>query len=435
MGAILMRLQTKLFLAIIGLLVATVIAIAFAVTSEATQSMVRQTEENGIAIAQMLARSANFAVRVPRQVEDIVGDQMVVEARIAANLVSVAEGRAKMSPPEIQSLLRDITDNSVLSEFWITDEKGEAYLTNTGVQFTFSPDPREQPQAHIFYQLLGQKNGSVIQEARKREIDPRIFKYVGVSGVDKPRIVQLGYEADVLDQFSRDINAQELVNELTGQGNVASIRIVDAGGQDLAASSQPVRDIGRTLSREDRLLLDEALRSGNVRSALQDDALRVAVPLLDKGGRVQLVALAYLLMDGIRTTVETAIIRSLIFAVAVILVGGAISFFLSNGITRPISTLTGAARRIEEGQGFDPEALSKLASGKDEVARLTQVFARMAAQVQAREDKLKEQVKGLRIEVDQAKKARQIAEITETDYFQNLRKKAQELRRDRKEEG
>jgi len=35
----------------------------------------------------------------------------------------------------------------------------------------------------------------VIQDARKREIDNQIFKYVGVAGVDKPRIVQVGVAA------------------------------------------------------------------------------------------------------------------------------------------------------------------------------------------------------------------------------------------------
>ena len=34
--------------------------------------------------------------------------------------------------------------------------------------------------------------------ARKREIDNRVFKYVGVAGVDKPRIVQVGVSADNL---------------------------------------------------------------------------------------------------------------------------------------------------------------------------------------------------------------------------------------------
>ena len=38
----------------------------------------------------------------------------------------------------------------------------------------------------------------VIQDARKREIDNKVFKYVGVAGVDKPRIVQVGVAADNL---------------------------------------------------------------------------------------------------------------------------------------------------------------------------------------------------------------------------------------------
>jgi len=33
------------------------------------------------------------------------------------------------------------------------------------------------------------------QNARKREIDNKIFKFVGVAGVDKPRIVQVGVSA------------------------------------------------------------------------------------------------------------------------------------------------------------------------------------------------------------------------------------------------
>jgi len=38
----------------------------------------------------------------------------------------------------------------------------------------------------------------VIQNARKREIDNKIFKFVGVAGVDKPRIVQVGVSAAYL---------------------------------------------------------------------------------------------------------------------------------------------------------------------------------------------------------------------------------------------
>jgi hypothetical protein len=57
------------------------------------------------------------------------------------------------------------------------------------------------------------------------------------------------------------------------------------------------------------------------------------------------------------------------------------------------------------------------------------VFERMAREVRAREQRLTAQVAQLRIEIDQAKKARAVAEVVETDYFQQLQRRAAELRR------
>ena len=424
-----MKLQTKIFLSIIGLLLITVIATAFVTTRGATQAMLAQMEEDGITIAQLLARSGNFAVRVPEQVEDVIGEQMVVEARIAAHLVAVAEGQAGMSPEEINAILQDITDHTVLDEFWITDETAHAYLRNElDIDFTFSLDPAEQPQAHVFYPLLSQEDGIVIQEARQREVDPKVFKYVGVSGIDKPRIVQVGYLATFLEELSQDMNVQRLLDELTGQGNVASIRLVDAKRQSLAASTQPIRGIGERLSGDDLNLLTKAITSRGVCTALREDVLRVAVPLLDQEGNVQVVAFVYLLTDSVRAAIQTGVIRSLLVSVAVLVVGALISFLLSSSITRPLRKLTGAAQVIECGERFEPERIASLTRARDELAQLARVFSQMAVKVQAREEQLKRQVEELRIQIDEVKKARQVAEITETEYFRHLREHAQEMR-------
>lgn len=119
---------------------------------------------------------------------------MVAQALLAANLVAAAE-KAGMQPGAINAILKDVAERSAVEEFWITDPSGHAYLTNTGIDFTFSPDPARQPQASAFWPLIDGRQKIVIQEPRKREIDDRVFKYVGVSGVDKPRIVQVGVSA------------------------------------------------------------------------------------------------------------------------------------------------------------------------------------------------------------------------------------------------
>ena len=126
--------------------------------------------------------------------EDLIAQYMVGEALLAANLVALAE-KAGMKDADINAMLKNIAEKSAVQEFWITDSSGHAYLTNTGIDFTFSPDSAKQPQASAFWPLLTGDKKIVIQQARRREIDSRVFKYVGVAGVDKPRIVQVGVAA------------------------------------------------------------------------------------------------------------------------------------------------------------------------------------------------------------------------------------------------
>jgi hypothetical protein len=123
--------------------------------------------------------------------DDLIARHMVGQAMLAAQFVAVAE-KAGITPAQINGILNTVTGSSAIEEFWITDSAGHAYLTNTGIDFTFSPDPAKQPQASAFWALLDGRDKVVVQEPRKRELDDRVFKYVGVAGVDKPRIVQVG---------------------------------------------------------------------------------------------------------------------------------------------------------------------------------------------------------------------------------------------------
>ena len=94
---------------------------------------------------------------------------------------------------------------------------------------------------------------------------------------------------------------------------------------------------------------------------------------------------------------------------------------------RQVTCLTDAAAAVEAG-AFDPGCLAYVAQRADELGQLARVFQSMAREVYAREQRLKQQLHELRIEIDEAKKAQQVAEITETDYFRELSEKAQRLR-------
>ena len=64
----------------------------------------------------------------------------------------------------------------------------------------------------------------------------------------------------------------------------------------------------------------------------------------------------------------------------------------------------------------------------DDLGRLARVFQKMAREVRLHEEKLKQQVKELKIALDETRQKGKVAEITETDYFKNLRSEADSLR-------
>ena len=137
---------------------------------------------------------------IAKGLDFLLDEQMTGQARICAHLVAAAEGHGH-SPSEIISIFDAILDKTVLDELWVTDSEGLVYLTNVRgddgqpINFRFSDDSTAQPQASAFFPLLSASIDSdecITQAAQTREIDWDIFKYVGVSGIDKPRIVQVG---------------------------------------------------------------------------------------------------------------------------------------------------------------------------------------------------------------------------------------------------
>lgn len=104
-------------------------------------------------------------------------------------------------------------------------------------------------------------------------------------------------------------------------------------------------------------------------------------------------------------------------------------YLISNSLSRPLIALTSAAERVAEGDYEQDIAVLHSGKMQDEVSTLASVFDLMIDKVHAREERLKRQVRELRIEIDQTKKERHVAEIVESDYFRELRASAKEMRK------
>lgn len=89
--------------------------------------------------------------------------------------------------------------------------------------------------------------------------------------------------------------------------------------------------------------------------------------------------------------------------------------------------VTAAAAAVEEGT-FQSSMLNSVVARDDQLGQLARVFQRMVAQVKQREETLKRQVEELKIEIDQSRRVQQVSQITQTEYFQDLKRKAKQIR-------
>lgn len=94
---------------------------------------------------------------------------------------------------------------------------------------------------------------------------------------------------------------------------------------------------------------------------------------------------------------------------------------------RQVEALTAAASGVEA-DAYDPARLAPVLDRADALGTLARVFDRMAREVKAREEKLRQQVVQLTVEIDYERKAKQVAEVTETEYFRTLQAQAAVLR-------
>jgi Arc/MetJ-type ribon-helix-helix transcriptional regulator len=90
------------------------------------------------------------------------------------------------------------------------------------------------------------------------------------------------------------------------------------------------------------------------------------------------------------------------------------------------------ARLIAEGQYDEAMENIQAADASDRaLAAVGDAVRTLVQAVQAREAELRDQVAQLRIEIDEGKRKEHVAEITETDYFQDLTQHAEDLRKRR----
>jgi HAMP domain-containing protein len=131
-------------------------------------------------------------------------------------------------------------------------------------------------------------------------------------------------------------------------------------------------------------------------------------------------------IDRERERLEVEMAGVVIVALALLALAGVV---ISRTMVRPLARLTAAARQLEKGT-LDEAGLAAIRERRyaDEVTVLAGVFTEMGRQVVRREQQLRTEIADLHIQIDSRRRQQQVDEITETDYFRNLRDTATRMR-------
>lgn len=372
-----MSLRSRVALAAALLVLAVVAVGTLLQTLAARRAVLAQTRSGGDGIAVMLARAVAFAEDVPLAVEEEIGQHMLAEARLLAAYVAAAETTGT-SRDEIVTQLRGVTEQTVVDQLLVTGTDGVGVIdTERPPQpFVFLPDATRQPEAHVFHKLLTGELPSVVQKAQNRDQDGRMFKYAGVGGLDRPRIVEVGIEATFRERLDRDLGVRRLVGELVG-GDVCEVQILDRRLAPLVTRridpSGTATDTPLPLQQEDAALVRECLSAGTPTGRFTADVYRVAAPVAGAAGRTAGAVLVAISTASSRDVLWWQAAGAAATAVLVGLPAVLASLWLAASIARPVGRALAVAESIAAGDLTRRVA----AEGSPEMRRLLTSFERM----------------------------------------------------------
>ncbi|MBK8026277.1 MAG: DUF3365 domain-containing protein [Chloroflexi bacterium] len=121
-----------------------------------------------------------------------------------------------------------------------------------------------------------------------------------------------------------------------------------------------------------------------------------------------------------------------ILVVVFVVVVVAINVVLRRTVVRPVIQIARLANLIITDRltldSPEVDTVRTIARRSDEFGDTAKVIEQMASEIHAREARLKQEIRSLRIQIDSEKQAQQVEAITDSDYFRHLQKRVTQIR-------
>ena len=330
-------------------------------------------ERQGLALTEAVRVGMENAVTARQTAEVILDKEMIGQSYIISLLHSKGTSYDE---------LKQLAEVSGLDEFWITDDKGQTILTNMSptVDFNFGDDP--EGQAYEFMDILSGKTKEVSQEAMIRDVDGKLYKFVGVAGWNEPAIVQVGRDGQMLLQLEEQVGVHPLIEQMSGQlgQEILLTMLVNESG-DIVASSDASYDVvpQELLEKIDETKATQAISS--LKGKYNKERVTYYATSLSNGQAMVLAISSELL-----TNTETI---SIIAVIGGLLVSFLIIYVVIGRAVRPVQQIRNSLIDISEGEGDLTKRVE--INSMDEIGQSAQAFNQMISRIQQLVKQIKQQ--------------------------------------------
>lgn len=383
-----MDLSRRLILLVCGLLVAAVAITGGVFAYGAHGALLERALADGRRVAELAARSMALVRGTPRLVEDLLADQIVAQASLAAELVAMGE-TGRVPAKAINERLRAAADAGAIEEIAVTDPRGRiVYRSRPVADVGYGADagPAEQP----FTTLLKGSTTPVVRPAQRLEAGGPVIKPAAVAGADKPRVVRVDADVSGLADLARQVGVERVIDELLAGRMVEAVWLLGPDQRVLAHGAVTgLHAAGAPAPDADGLAAAVTARDGGKAAAvLAGGWLLAAAPIVLPDNAPFATLLVRMpagdLSGGWRTPALVAGVATLLL---LILAVGRIGATVGGRLDEPLDRLADAASALHVGR-FNPFTLNDLCDRNDAAARAARAFRAMAVEVTQREEHL-----------------------------------------------
>ncbi|HEU4964790.1 MAG TPA: methyl-accepting chemotaxis protein [Bacilli bacterium] len=340
--------KNKIILTIMLVLTLVVAGMAVLIYEQTAKSL----DQSGRALTETVRMGIDNAILSRQTAEDVMEKEMIGQAVLLANLTERGTSYEE---------LVELSKRSGVDEFWITDKEGNTILTNMApsVDFNFGADP--EGQAYEFMDLITGSRDVVTQPAENRSIDGKFYKFVGVTGWNTPRIVQVGRDGQKLIDLENQAGTKPLLADIKSNlsDQVLLAAVVGADGNVAETSDESLKSLSSELTDHLKQALSAKKTTWMPSNLNGTKVTYFFAPLSNGQGLV--LGLSNEVLTNIQLVTALAVVIGLVLT-------GAIVFLIVTRQFRRLQGLEGAMLAISKGEGDLTQRIP--VTSRDEVGRL-----------------------------------------------------------------